>query len=322
MRRRELLCQALVSAGVASVLPSARASARRSAALSPQEFQKQLVGPVVSVPTCYQKDLTVDHAAMRRIVDLAAGAGARIFTLTAGNSQYDKLTHDEILAITRTLVEAVSGRGVSIAATGKWGTEQAVEYARFAASIGADALQVTLPDLADDTMVAHMQAITRATPAGIVLHGEPAIPLASRLLQLDSVVAFKEEYGTIYSLQLYREFGSRLTLFAGGEKARLLTYYPYGMRAWYSTFMTFAPSVAVLFQRAIEAGDLKRAGEIVLRYETPFFQRWSHPFWRATCEHFGVASRWVRDPEVAFTDEQMRDLAGFFERLELPRQTS
>ena len=61
---------------------------------------------------------------------------------------------------------------------------------------------------------------------------------------------------TFYSLQLYRSFGKRLTLFAGGEKARLLTYYPYGMRAWYSTFMTFAPSVAIQFWKAVEAGDL------------------------------------------------------------------
>ena len=155
-------------------------------------------------------------------------------------------------------------------------------------------------------------SITSATPVGIVLHGDPPMPLISRLMEMESVVAFKEEYNTIYSLQLYRSFGKRITLFAGGEKARLLTYYPYGMRAWYSTFMTFAPSVAIQFWNAIRADDLKRAGEIVLRYETPVSQRWSHAFWRATCEHFGTASRWVRGPETAFNDEQMKELATFF----------
>ena len=143
------------------------------------------------------------------------------------------------------------------------------------------------------------------------------MPLMSRLLEMESVVAFKEEYTTIYSLQIYRSFGKRITLFAGGEKARLLTFYPYGMRAWYSTFMTFAPSVAIQFWDAIQADDLKRAGEIVLRYETPVFQRWSHAFWRTTCEHFGLASRWIRGSETAFNDEQMQELAMFFESLEL-----
>lgn len=319
MRRRRFLKDAAGTLCAFGMMPVFTRAGNASRVLTPQDFQKKLAGPIVSVPTCYRQDETVDHDAMRRIVDLAAGAGACIFTLTAGNNQYDRLSYGEIQQITRTLVDAVSGRGIVIAATGKWQTDQAAEYAGFAHSVGADALQVTLPELSDDALVRHLKEISVRTPSGIVLHGQPPVPLMARLLENNAVVAFKEEYSTIYSLQLYREFGDRLTQFAGGEKARLLTYYPYGMRAWYSTFMTFAPSVAVLFQQAVEAGDLKRAGEVILKYETPFFQRWSHPFWRATCEHFGITSRWVRTPEKPFTDEQMKELGCFFDSLELRR---
>ena len=113
-----------------------------------------------------------------------------------------------------------------IAATGKWETDQAVDYAKFASDLGADALQVTLPALDDDQMIEHFASITSVTPVGIVLHGDPPMPLISRLLEMESVVAFKEEYNTIYSLQLYRSFGKRITLFAGGEKAQAADLLP------------------------------------------------------------------------------------------------
>ena len=317
MNRRQFFTTSAGLAGAFAVSHGILAAPARKSSLTPQEFQAKIVGPVLSVPTCYRQDLSLDMPGMRRIVELGISSGCGIVTLTAGNNQYDLLSYDEIKDLTREIIDAVDGRAVIIAATGKWETDQAVDYAKFASDLGADALQVTLPALDDDRMIEHFAAMAAATPMGIVLHGDPPMPLMSRLLEIESVVAFKEEYTTIYSLQIYRSFGKRITLFAGGEKARLLTFYPYGMRAWYSTFMTFAPSVAVQFWSAIQADDLKRAGEIVLRYETPVFQRWSHAFWRATCEHFGLASRWIRGSETAFNDEQMQELAMFFESLEL-----
>lgn len=320
MLRREFLKTGSAAFGAliaAGRLPADDSTSRVPAKLAPADFRDRIVGPILSVPTCYKSDLSLDHAAMKRIVDLGIANGSQVVTLTAGNNQYHVLTNDEIRELTSGMIDAVAGRAVMIAATGAWPTEQAVDYAKFATARGATALQVTLPKLDDDAMVAHFEAIARATPVGIVLHGQPSLELMRRLVKTESIVAFKEEYSTIQSLSLIREFRGRVNFFAGGEKARLLTYHPYGMRAWYSTFMTFAPSVANEFRAAVDAGDLKQAGEIVLKYETPVFARFSHPFWRATLEHFGLATRHVRRPEKAFTDEQMVELGTFFEELGL-----
>jgi dihydrodipicolinate synthase/N-acetylneuraminate lyase len=318
MQRRDFLRSGLLLLGAAAAQPRIlKADPGVAARLTPQGFRKRIVGPVLSAPTCYRKDLSLDFDGMRRIVELGVANGSQIVTLTAGNSQYDQLTFDEVKDLTQFLIDAVARRAVTIAATGAWPTEKAVEYAKFAAERGADALQVTMPALDDNAQVAHFEAIAKATPAGIVIHGQPSIDLMRRLLKIESIVAFKEEYSTLYTLPLYREFGDRLTLFAGGEKARLLTYWPYGMRAYYSTFMTFAPQVAVNFWKAVEANDLSRAGEIVLKYETPVFERFSHPFWRATLEHFEVASRWCRPAGTSFNDEQMQEVKALYDRLNL-----
>src|SRR5262249_10165309 len=49
----------------------------------------------------------------------------------------------------------------------------------------------------------------------------------------------------------------------------------------------------------------------------PFSERWSHPFWRATLEHFGIASRWVRPPQPSYTDQQMPYVESFYDELGL-----
>ena len=278
----------------------------------------KLVGPILSFPTPYNADLRIDLPCVRRMIELGRQAGSSVFTLTAGNNQYDRLTYEEIKQLTRFTVEAAGGRGMTIAATGPWWTGQAVEYARYAKSVGADALQVLLPPRGDDdSFFEHMRTIARATPLPLVLQAQPSMALLEKLVTLESFVALKEEFTTDYTVPVFRRFGGRLNIFAGGTKARFLSYLPYGMRAYYSAFATFAPSVAVRFWRAVEKKDIDAAGAIVLKYDAPFFERWSHPFWRATLEVFGLGGRFVRPPERALSDQQIKEAAAFYKGLGL-----
>src|SRR4051812_64675 len=148
-----------LSAGVvwAACLPGARSARSVS---TPSDFQKELKGPICSVPTVYEENFRVDPVGFRNIVNTGVKAGCRVFALTAGNSQYDRLTYDEVKELTRTLVKSVAGRGLTIAATGPWWTGQVIDYARFAENAGADALQVFLPAFGDnDTLFEHFQKI-------------------------------------------------------------------------------------------------------------------------------------------------------------------
>jgi 4-hydroxy-tetrahydrodipicolinate synthase len=77
--------------------------------------------------------------------------------LTSGNGEYESLTYDEIKAVTKSIVEAVAGRGLVVAASGGWWTAQAIDYAKYAESLGADAVQIQIPTRrgGDDTVVKH-----------------------------------------------------------------------------------------------------------------------------------------------------------------------
>lgn len=299
-------------------LPALAAARPSQAAVTPSQFKDKLVGPICSVPTVYTEDFAIDHGSIRKIVECGLKAGSHVFALTAGNSQYDRLTYSEIKELTATLVKAVNGRGLVIGATGQWWTGQAVDYAKFAESTGADAVQVFLPAYGDEDMLfEHFRRITAATKCGIVLHGEVPLPLLKRILAFDSIVAYKEEYPVIYSVNVFTQYGKRLNIFSGGQKSRYLMYQPYQMQAYYSTFSTFEPSVPKRFWQACQRGDNTAAVDVVKRYDVPFFAKFSHAFWRATLENFGTARRFLRPPDRAFTAAQTAELKSFYSSLSL-----
>lgn len=305
-------------ASAAAAWSAARASATPTTKpLKPEEFKVALTGPILSIPTVFTADYRLDHEGLRNMIERALNGGIRVFALTKGNSMYDCLTYDEVKQLTRTTVNAVRGRGITIAATGAWWTGQAVDYARYAESSGADAVQVLIPPAPDEGLVRHFEAIAKSTRLGLVLHGQPTLDLLRRLLAIESIVAMKEEFTTDYTVPIYQEFGGRLNIFAGGTKARLLNYRPYGMNAYYSAFATFAPEIAMRFWRAVDRNDTVAARDVILKYDSPFFHRWTHAFWRATLEHFGVAKRYLRPPDASFSDAQMKEVRDFYATLDL-----
>lgn len=317
-RRGFLKAGALAGATLTIDLGVPPRAVAQSKITTPSEFKRLLRGPILSAPTPYTADFKVDYQGMRNMIARGLNAGVRVFALTAGNSQYYALSYEEIKELTRVMVEAVGRRGLTIAATGPWWTGKAVDYARFAQSVGADAVQVLLAQNGDDDgQVEHFKAVAASTELGLVIHGNPSFQLIERLIALESVVAMKEEFSYDFTLQIYRKFGDRLNIFAGGTKARFMVYQPYGMRAYYSAFSTFAPQIAMQFWSAIEKNELNEARRIINQYDLPFFERWSHPFWRATLEYFGVAKRYLRPPERAFTQTQYQELKSFYDGLGL-----
>ncbi|HXG23836.1 MAG TPA: dihydrodipicolinate synthase family protein, partial [Chthonomonadales bacterium] len=191
-------------------------------------MKKRIRGPIMSIPTPFTADFAVDYEGVRKMVRLGQMHGIAIYELTAGNSQYHALSYEEIKELTRVLVEAVGGKGIVIAATGPWWTGQAVDYARFAESVGADAVQVMFPMGTSDGYVEHIRRIAANTRLGIVLQGEFTLSLLERLVQIPSVVSMKEDQGEKFYVDAQRRFGQRLAIFCGGQKWRFLVAHPYG----------------------------------------------------------------------------------------------
>lgn len=283
--------------------------------LNPRAFREHLAGPILSLPTTFTADLKVNYDAVRKMVRRARRYRVPIFALTAGNSKYAVLSYDEIKQVTRTMVESVEADGLTIAATDAWPSDKVIDYARFAESIGADALQVLRPAKveADDDVVRHFETVAAATRLPLVLHGQYSLELLRRLIRIESLVAMKEDGLLTDYIDRAIEFGDRLEIFSGGAENRYLVGYPYGCRAFYATYTGFAPDIPMRFWNEIRSGNIRNAVEINKKYDHPFIRRFTHPFWHATLEHFGLAQRHLREPFKSLTDVEMKDVKAFFD---------
>ena len=315
--RRVFLKTASLSA-VASYLPLHARSASAAVLprpLSPEDFKQHLAGPILSLPTTFRRDLSVNHQAVANMIGRALQHGVPIVGLTAGNSKYFCLTYEEIQGVTKAMVEAVEQRALTIAATGAWPTEQVIDYAKFCESIGADSLQILLPKDVDDegALEEHFQRIAKGTSLPLVLHGNYSRSLLGRLAKIDSIVAMKEDGRLTYYIDRSITFKDRFAIFSGGGEYRYLVGYPYGSKAFFSTYTGFAPDKSMMFWQAIRTGDLPRATAITKKYDYPFIQRFTHPFWHATLEYFGLAERYMRKPMKTLPVAEMADVKSFFD---------
>jgi 4-hydroxy-tetrahydrodipicolinate synthase len=311
----------LQAATTRAVAPPAE---RKRRLLSPDEFKARLEGPIQSGASPFTADFSVDYAGVRNMITRGQRFGIRVFAMTAGNSQYHALDQSEIRAITAAMVEVATDEAIVIAATGDWWTGLTVDYARYAEAVGADAVQVMLPTRAENEagIVKHFEAVASATKLPIVLHGNYSAPLLKKLLPaVPSIVAMKEDGELAYYIDRQIEFGDRVSIFAGGAESRFLVGQPYGAKAFYSTYSGFAPDISMRFWEAARRGDVQAAADITRRYDHPFIARFTHPFWHATLEHFGVAQRYMRPPQVSYTDAQMAEVKSFFDAQGLKPET-
>ena len=317
--RRRFLQAATAATALPFLTPysTRQTSAADRRSLSPTEFRERMRGPVLSIPTPFTREYAIDHQAIRNMVTGAADVGVKIFALTHGNGQYAYLTDEEILELTRTL-EAVGNQGITIAAApGGW-TAQVANYARFAASVGADAVQIVRPERCDDeSVVEHYRIVADACGLPIVLYGDFPSDLLEKLVEVPAVSALKEDVTLNYYIDRQRRFGDRLAIFGGGTESRFLVAQPYGSNCYYSAYTAFAPQAAMDFWKRVQSGDQLGAYAWVNKFDYPFLDRWSHAFWRASIEHFRIGQRYLRPPQRSFTDEQMKGVSSLYDELGL-----
>jgi 4-hydroxy-tetrahydrodipicolinate synthase len=318
-RREFLRAGAVVGASIS--LPLSMQAAAGNARLTSQEFKQRLRGPILSIPTPFTADFQLDTAGVRRMIQRALEKNITIFELTAGDSQYPYLAYEEIKELTRVVTTAVGNRGITIIGTDAWWTERVLDFARHAESVGATALQVMKPAGAEDPgVVEHYRRIASETHLPIVLHGDFSMALLEQLTGIDSVAAQKQDVTLSYFVDEMIRFGKRVNCFAGGGLDWYLVGQPYGATAYFDSWASFAPEVAVRFWEAVQRADYAAEVDIIEKYDHAFIQNFSHPFWRATLEYFGVAGRYLRLPMHSYTDAEMAQVKQFYDKLGISPQ--
>jgi len=294
--------------------------------------REALTGPIASVRTPFNEDGSVDFAGVRKIIDFDIAAPSKAIVLTAGDSHYFALSDAEISEMARVAVEHTAGRAMVVVADRQYATPQAVEFAQYAADVGADVLMVLPPDWAHsatpETLVEHYTAVARHIPVMLVtgVFLPRGIDFALKALemiydQVEGVVAIKDDFCGEFARKMGMMVQERWAVWAGGQKQNHMNAHPYGCDGYLSSFISFRPEVAHRYWDAIQTNDLPAARAVIRDFDMPFFdfirtmQGGFDAAIHGILEISGLAGRWRRKPYYSLSDEEMEVLAEFMRDL-------
>ncbi len=292
---------------------------------SPDDIRRLLEGPVSSIPTPFKENGDIDWGGVGNIIEVAIGGGSGVILLTAGDSQLFFLTEAEIAQLTRFTIDRTAGRALTVAATGLWSTRQAEAFARQCVEWGADLLMSTTEILGADPagLAAHYAALSRIIP--VMLVGFPAHQVLDMLDDKPGICCLKEDGPEAYAVQTLQKYSPRLKVMTGGWLWRHLLEWPFGCTAFMDWSTSFAPHVGASYWKALRRGDTAEAARVTVAVEKPMKDLTAAPglekgwqtVWRAALELNGVASRYLRPPQLSVTDEDLERIRSTMEQVGL-----
>lgn len=229
-------------------------------------------GVIPAATTQFDEALAVDLDATQKVQDalIRDGVDGLIALGTVGEN--NSLEPDEKRAVLKAAVEVAGGRVPIITGVSELTTARAIQYAKDAEALGADALMV-LPAMVyvptAEELEAHFRAVAAATALPIMLYNNPmayrvALDNADlkRLSDVPNIVAVKESAADSRRItDILNELGDRYSVMVGLDDVALEGLI-LGATGWVSGLTNAFPEESVALVRAAREGDLARAIEI------------------------------------------------------------
>jgi 4-hydroxy-tetrahydrodipicolinate synthase len=230
------------------------------------------------LPTPFLANTDIDPASLRRVVDLAIGAGVDGLTALGVTSEVARFTEPERAQVLDIVLTQVAGRVPVVAGTTAEGLRTCIEYSRQAKAAGAAAVMVSpprAPKLNSEAVVRHYAALAEAVDIPIVVQDYPPIsgfamepwllariarevPAARTIKLEDPPTPFK-------TARILEQAGDvPVSIFGGLGGVFLLEELLAGAAGAMTGFAY--PEVLVRIVRLFKAGEIDRAGEVFYRF--------------------------------------------------------
>lgn len=292
-----------------------------------KDIINKIVGPVIPIPVPFNEDESIAYGSLEDYVKYLVDHGIKNVMTTVGTSRFNLLTFEEVKKVNETVVKAAKGRAKTIVANPPQGaTIHAVDFAKHAASIGADFYLVYYPerDYGDEHTLPFFERIHESVNIDILIHEMPrrnglgpgsrqyGLNLLKELFQMERIVGIKEEALDVeYSNRIVEEFSDlAIIIGAGGGMSRYLYRdHDRGSRAFLGGLGNFIPSIELDFYHYITTGNRQKASEIVEEVELKYFEQvvpigW-HPHLKAALYLKGLMPKWERSPMKTLADNEI-----------------
>lgn len=187
-----------------------------------------IVGSIVALVTPMREDGSVDHDALRALIDWHIAEQTDCVCVVGTTGESPTLTVEEHWEVIRVAVEHARGRIPIMAGTGANSTQEAVEHSRFAAKVGADCTLSVVPYYnkpSQEGIYQHFRAIAEAADIPMVLYNVPSRTIADvlpetvlRLAQVPGIIGIKEATGDIErAAKLIKHAPAGFSIYSGDD---------------------------------------------------------------------------------------------------------
>ncbi len=238
--------------------------------MTSEDLRRKLRGVLAFAPTPFTPDDQVDREGLARHVDFLCRSGVHGIVVCGGTGEFFSLDLDEYRSVIRTAVEA-AGRRVPVLAGIGHSTRVACRLAEHADAAGADGLMINpfyFVEPSEDGVLHHYRTLARATGLGMLVfstRGAVYTPaMVERLAEIDTVMAFKDEYGDLKMfIETKERLGDRLVWINGMAETLAAPYFAAGAQAFTSGIVNFAPQLSLAVWDAGAAGRWEELHDLV-----------------------------------------------------------
>ncbi|MGI6244400.1 MAG: 4-hydroxy-tetrahydrodipicolinate synthase [Pseudochelatococcus sp.] len=215
------------------------------------------------------RDGEVDEGAFRELVawQIESGVDGLVPVGTTGESP--TLSHDEHKQVVAWAVEEAKGRVPVMAGAGSNSTAEAIDFARHAEEVGADAVLVVTPYYNkpnQEGLYQHFKAINDAIGIPIVIYNIPprsvidmSVETMARLFELPNIVGVKDATANIARVSLQRQVLGPDFIQLSGEDVTALGFVAHGGHGCISVSSNVAPRQCADLLHAALTGDFATA---------------------------------------------------------------
>lgn len=276
-------------------------------------------GVIPAITTGFAEDLHVDLSAVTKHCRWLLDNGCTGIVALGSLGEGATLAFDEKMAILRTCVSAVHGRGLVVASVSALTTSEAVAIANAAADLGCDGLMVLPPYVYQGNwreMKTHVAAVFKATPLSCMLYNNPVaygtdfLPEQMRELaaEHENFEAVKESSTDVRRVSAIRALlENRLEILVGVDDA-VLEAIGVGAIGWIAGLANALPRESVdLFDFGVN-GENEKAFELY-RWFLPLLRMDTVPNFvqliKLVQSELGIGNPRVRPPRLELVGDEL-----------------
>lgn len=272
----------------------------------------------------------LDLAALKRLAEHQIDAGTHGLVPVGTTGECVTLSEAEHRAVVETVIDTAAGRVPVIAGAGSNNTAHAIELARFAKSVGADAVLVAAPYYnkpSQEGLAAHYLAIADVVEIPVFVYNVPgrsvvdiSVETMARIARHPNIIGVKDATADIARVTRHRRAIGDGFIQLSGEDASALGYNAHGGVGVISVSSNVAPALCAAFQNAALEGRwdearslndrLQPLHEVMFAYSSPSPAKYAASL-------LGLCSAEVRLPLVECPDPVKARIRSVLEELSL-----